>query len=157
MGGPFVLFVALGLRLTFAAQAPSITPGLLPVFAGFFGWLMLHERPGRSRLAGYVCIIVGLTALIIDSTQAGGRPSLIGITSLILSAAMWATYTLSFRLQRFNAAAGGGDDLLLVGNFLFTDLLAVRSFAPWRCVIARDRVSDNLSRVSDERCCGHHF
>jgi drug/metabolite transporter (DMT)-like permease len=96
-GAPFVLFVALGLRLTSAAQASSITPDLMPVFAGFSGWLMLHERPGRSRLAGYVCIIVGLTALIIDSTQAGGRPSLIGITSLIFGAAMWATYTLSFR------------------------------------------------------------
>ena len=93
-GAPFVLFVALGLRLTTAVEASAITPALMPVFAGLLGWLALGERPGAARLLGYVAILLGLGGLI---ASAGSWPSLGGLAALAVAAAMWATYTLRFR------------------------------------------------------------
>ena len=96
-GAPFVFFVALGLQLTSAAQASAVTPALMPVFAGLIGWLSLCESPGGLRLVGYLIIVGGLAALVIGNAPSVGRPSLGGIASLILAAAMWGIYTLRFR------------------------------------------------------------
>jgi len=96
-GAPFVLFVALGLRLTTAAEASAITPALMPVFAGLIGWLALGERPGPARLLGYLAILLGLTGLVARGASSSGWPSLDGLASLTVAAAMWATYTLRFR------------------------------------------------------------
>ena len=41
-GAPFVVLVALGLQLTSAAQAASIAPTVMPVFAGLLGWILLR-------------------------------------------------------------------------------------------------------------------
>ena len=96
-GAPFVLLVALGLQLTSAGHAASITPTLMPVFAGLLGWLVLRERPGRVRLAGYGAIFAGLLGLVAAGTGSGAALDLGGIAALILAAATWAIYTLRFR------------------------------------------------------------
>jgi drug/metabolite transporter (DMT)-like permease len=96
-GVPFVLLVALGLKLTSAAEAASITPTLMPVFAGLFAWAFLRERPGGGRLIGYAAIVVGLVGLVVSAAVAQGAPSPAGLAALALAAAMWATYTLLFR------------------------------------------------------------
>jgi drug/metabolite transporter (DMT)-like permease len=96
-GAPFVFFVALGLQLTSAAQASAVAPALMPVFAGFIGWLARREPPGGLRFLGYLVIVGGLAALIVGDAPSDGRPSLGGIASLILAAAMWGIYTLRFR------------------------------------------------------------
>jgi drug/metabolite transporter (DMT)-like permease len=96
-GAPFVLLVALGLQLTSAALASSITPALMPIFSGLIGFLVWGEPPARSRLLGYVAIVGGLTALIAGDAPNHGAPSLGGVVALILAAGMWATYTLRFR------------------------------------------------------------
>jgi drug/metabolite transporter (DMT)-like permease len=107
-GAPFVLFVALGIQLTSTAQASAITPTLMPVFAGLFGWLALREPFGRTRLLGYVAIIGGLAAMIFGNGFAAGRHILGGGLPSIIAAAMWGAYTLRFRrsgLTAFQAAA----------------------------------------------------
>jgi drug/metabolite transporter (DMT)-like permease len=96
-GAPFVLFVTLGLELTSAAEASSVTPALMPVFAGLLGWLVLGEAPGRLRLLGYGAIVAGLAGLVAVSAAAQGRFSLPGILALAVAALMWAVYTLRFR------------------------------------------------------------
>lgn len=96
-GLPFVLLVAFGLQLTSAAQAASIAPTLMPVFAGLFGWAFLRERPGRTRLLGYAAIVAGLTGLVVAGAAVHGMPNLAGLVALTLAAAMWAGYTLLFR------------------------------------------------------------
>ena len=95
-GAPFVLLVAFGLRLTSAAQAAAVTPALMPVFAGLFGWIALREAPGVGRLLGYGAIIGGLVALVAGNALVSGAPSPAGIGALVLAAAMWAVYTLRF-------------------------------------------------------------
>jgi drug/metabolite transporter (DMT)-like permease len=96
-GVPFVLLVALGLQLTSAAEAASIAPTLMPVFAGLFAWAFLREEQERTRWLGYAAIIAGLALLVIAGSAANGLPSPLGLAALALAAAMWATYTLLFR------------------------------------------------------------
>ncbi|GAC1356209.1 MAG: DMT family transporter [Variovorax sp.] len=97
-GAPFVLFVAFGLQLTSAAQASSVTPGLMPVFAGLFAWAVLGEVPGPARLFGYAVIVAGVVALLAAQLLSGGpQSSRIGLVSLVVASALWAVYTLRFR------------------------------------------------------------
>jgi len=96
-GVPFVLLVALGLRLTSAAEAASVAPTLMPVFAGVFAWVFLREPQGRLRWFGYAAIIAGLICLLLAATIVHGAPNPAGIGALATAAAMWSVYTLLFR------------------------------------------------------------
>jgi len=94
-GAPFVLCVAAGLRLTSAADAASITPGLMPVFAAAFAW-MTGERFGARRATGFAVIVTGIGLLVFAHRDSGA--SLVGSLYLIAGAAMWAAYAV--RLAR---------------------------------------------------------
>lgn len=96
-GVPFVLLVALGLKLTSAAQAASVAPTLMPVFAGVFAWGFLRERQGSLRWLGYAAIVTGLVCLVGAGAAAHGAPNTWGIAALAVAAVMWAAYTLLFR------------------------------------------------------------
>jgi drug/metabolite transporter (DMT)-like permease len=96
-GLPFVLSVALGLKLTSAAEAAAITPTLTPVFAGLFAWAFLGERQGSRRWLGFAAIVAGLFCLVAAGAAAHGPPSPAGLAALAAAAAMWAVYTLLFR------------------------------------------------------------
>jgi drug/metabolite transporter (DMT)-like permease len=107
-GLPFVLLVALGLRLTSAAQAASITPAAMPVFAGVIGGIVQGERQGAARWLGYAAIAVGLICLVGASVASHGPPNLAGIAVLLGAALLWAIYTIVFRgsgLSAMQAAA----------------------------------------------------
>jgi len=106
-GAPFVLLVAIGLQLTSAAQASSVTPALMPVFAGLLGWALHGQRPGAGRLAGYAAVVAGQAVLMASAAMAAGTvPSPAGIVVLILAALMWAIYTHRFRRSGLSALQG---------------------------------------------------
>ncbi|WP_051511648.1 DMT family transporter [Skermanella stibiiresistens] len=96
-GVPFVLLVAMGLRLTTASQAASITPTLMPAFAGLFAWTFLRERQGRARWLGYGAIVCGLAGLVTAAAISHGAPDPAGLVVLAAASAMWAVYTIIFR------------------------------------------------------------
>ena len=96
-GLPFVLAVAFGLQITSARRAAAITPALMPVFAGVFAWITLRESQGARRWGGYLAIIVGLTCLTLSGDSMNEKMSPLGLSALVVAAAMWATYTLLFR------------------------------------------------------------
>ncbi len=96
-GAPFVVLVALGLQLTSAAQAASIAPTVMPVFAGLLGWTVLREAQGRLRWLGYGAIVAGLLGLLAAASAAHGLPDPLGLAALVLAGALWAVYTLLFR------------------------------------------------------------
>jgi drug/metabolite transporter (DMT)-like permease len=102
-GAPFVLLVALGLRLTSAAEAASTTPTLMPVFSGLMAWGVMREWPGWPRLLGYAAIVAGLVVLTFASMPGGHAFQPAGLGSLALAAAMWAAYTLLFRRAALSA------------------------------------------------------
>ncbi|MAM73180.1 MAG: EamA family transporter [Tistrella sp.] len=96
-GVPFVLLVAAGLQLTSAAQAASIAPTAMPLFAGVLGAIFLGHHHGWLRWAGYAAIVLGQAALILIGTAIHGLPDPGGILALLGAAALWAVYTLRFR------------------------------------------------------------
>lgn len=96
-GAPFAALVALGVQMTSAGRAASVTPTLMPVFAGLLGWLLLRQPPGLARLVGYAAIAAGLCGLVLTAAGGQGSPSLLGLALLALAAAMWAGYTLLLR------------------------------------------------------------
>jgi drug/metabolite transporter (DMT)-like permease len=102
-GAPFVLMVAFGLRLTSITLASSITPAMMPVFAGLIGWAALREAPGRARLTGYAAIVVGLVGLTASNATGALSFNPPGILCLVLAALSWAIYTLWFRRSQLTA------------------------------------------------------
>lgn len=93
-GAPCILLVGLGLQATSA----TMTPALMPVFAGFVAWTFFGERPSRRQLSGYGMIAAGLFALVCIYVQATGRPDIGGAAALVTAAVLWAVHTL--RLPR---------------------------------------------------------
>jgi len=106
-GAPFVLLVALGLKLTSAAQAASIAPTTMPLVAGILSYVFLKEQQGWIRWTGYAAILAGLVCLTgAVTTQAPPSPA--GVAALAAAGGMWAVYTLLFRrsgLSSIQAAA----------------------------------------------------
>ena len=102
-GLPFVLLVALGLRLTSAAQAASIAPAAMPVFAGIVGRIALGERQGSARWLGYGAIVLGLICLIGAGAVSNGDPNPLGLAALLGAALLWAVYTIVFRRSGLSA------------------------------------------------------
>jgi drug/metabolite transporter (DMT)-like permease len=96
-GLPFVLLVAFGLRLTSAAEAASVAPAAMPVFAGIIGWVVLGERQGKARWLGYGAIVLGLICLVGAGAASDGAPNAIGLVALVGAALLWAIYTIVFR------------------------------------------------------------
>jgi drug/metabolite transporter (DMT)-like permease len=96
-GAPFVVFVTLGLQLTSAAQAASVTPALMPVISGTLAWVLLRESPGPYRLLGYIAIVAGQMTYVIANVPSVGWPSTSGIACLVAAATLWGIYTLRFR------------------------------------------------------------
>ena len=107
-GLPFVLLVALGIRLTSAAEAASVAPAAMPVFAGIVSALVLGERQGKARWLGYGAIVLGLICLVEVSAANHGPPDPIGLLALLGAGLLWAVYTIVFRrsgLSPMQAAA----------------------------------------------------
>src|SRR5690554_2522631 len=85
-GAPFVLLVAVGLKLTTAAQASSIVPALMPVMAGLLSWHATKRRPAGSTIWSYVAILIGLVALVISRPMVGEAIDPLGYSALVLAA-----------------------------------------------------------------------
>lgn len=97
-GAPFILLVGLGLQATSATMTSTVTPALMPVFAGFAAWTFFGRRPGKRQLSGYGMIVAGLFALVCVYVDTEGRLDVGGALALVTAAALWAVYTL--RLPR---------------------------------------------------------
>jgi drug/metabolite transporter (DMT)-like permease len=99
-GAPFILLVGMGLQVTSATFTSSVTPALMPVFAGLIAWRFFGEIPRERQLFGYGLIAAGLLALVYGYVSAEGRVDIGGAAALVTAAAMWALYTV--RLRRTN-------------------------------------------------------
>jgi len=97
-GAPFILLVGLGLQATSATLTSSVTPTVMPVFAGFSAWIFFGEQPSRCQLCGYGMIAAGLLALVYGYLEVEDRLNIGGAAALVTAAVLWALYTL--RLPR---------------------------------------------------------
>ncbi|MCK1741320.1 DMT family transporter [Bradyrhizobium sp. 139] len=96
-GAPFILLVAIGLQLTTATLTSTVTPTLMPVFAGFIAWALIGETPSVRRLGGYALIVCGLLALVYGYVDRTGPVDAVGAIALVAAAVLWALYTLRLR------------------------------------------------------------
>jgi len=97
-GAPYALVAANGLKLTKAAEAGVLIPGVMPLFVGLLSCLFFKETFTRLRLCGYACIIAG--ALAIIGEQALGDGFNLGHAYFLTAAFMWACYTIVFRQSK---------------------------------------------------------
>jgi drug/metabolite transporter (DMT)-like permease len=107
-GAPFILLVGIGLQATSATLTSTVTPALMPVFAGFIAWTLLGERPHRHQLYGFALIFVGLLALVYGYIRAEGWPDIGGAAALVMAAAMWALYTMRLRRTGLTSLQAAG-------------------------------------------------
>jgi len=101
-GAAYSLFVYAGFKLTPAAHAAILLPGLLPFEIALFAWWLLDERPVRSRWIGLVFIAIGVAVLAVDSFRSAAdywRGDLLVIAASIC----WSMYTVLAR--RWNVGA----------------------------------------------------
>jgi drug/metabolite transporter (DMT)-like permease len=96
-GAPFILLVALGLQLTTATLTSTVTPTLMPVFAGLIAWKLFGEVPPMRQFAGYGLIAGGLLPLIYSYATETGAVDVGGAAALVGAAVLWALYTLRLR------------------------------------------------------------
>lgn len=102
-GAPFVLLVAMGLRLAPANHAASLTTGVTPLFAALLGAALFSEPVAGARWRGLALIVVGAGTLAF----AGGSAA-IGDLFFLAAAAIASIYIVCVPrsgLTAFQAAA----------------------------------------------------
>jgi drug/metabolite transporter (DMT)-like permease len=149
-GVPFVLLVALGLRLTSAAEAASIAPTIMPVFAGVFAFVFMRQSQGPMRWIGYAAILAGLACLLSAAALNRGAPDPVGVAALVGAGGLWAAYTLIFRASGLTATQAAAliciwSAALFLPVYLFFGLSRFG-------LLVRASAADHLPRRADERC-----
>jgi len=96
-GVPYVLLVSHGLGLATAAEAGVLVPGTIPLFVALISTFTVHERIGRVARIGLALIVAGVALIVVPALlEAAGR-QLIGYAICLVSAVMWAAYTIEAR------------------------------------------------------------
>lgn len=100
-GAPYELVAGLGLKFASAGNGGALTLGILPAFTVILSALILGERIGRRRAMGIGVIVAG--ALMILGPGLGATSAWPGHLMFVLSAAMWAGFTVAMRLSGLGA------------------------------------------------------
>lgn len=96
-GAPYVLLVSHGLGLATAAEAGVLVPGTIPLFVALISTVTVQEKIGRVARIGLALIVAGVALIVVPALlEAAGR-QLIGYAICLVSAVMWAAYTIEAR------------------------------------------------------------
>lgn len=96
-GVPYVLLASHGLQLATAAEAGVLIPGTIPLFVALISIFTVRERIGRVALAGLGLITAGVTLIVMPAVLAAAGWQLAGYGICLLSAVLWAVYTIEAR------------------------------------------------------------
>ena len=102
-GVPYVLLASHGLGLARAAEAGVLIPGTIPLFVGILSLLVLRERLGAIAGLGLACILGGVAILTLPALLAAAGTQLLGYGICLLSALVWAVYTIAARRAAIDA------------------------------------------------------
>jgi drug/metabolite transporter (DMT)-like permease len=132
---PFVLLVALGLRLTSAAQAVSIAPAAMPVFAAIIGRTAVGEWQEGAHWLGYGAIVLGLICLVGRGAARHGLPNPFDLAALLGTALSWAVYTIVLRRSSLSAMQAAAlictwSDILFLPVYVFFGLSRLQLASP---------------------------
>ncbi len=102
-GVPYVLLASHGLGLARAAEAGVLIPGTIPLFVGLLSLLLLRERLGVIACLGLGLIVAGVAILTLPAVLAAAGAQLLGFGVCLLSALIWAVYTIAARRAALDA------------------------------------------------------
>ncbi len=118
-GAPFFLVVALGMQFAPAAEIGPLLPGTMPLFVALIGWLVLGERLGRIRIAGFALILIGVICIGGHGLLVAGNGAWRGHLLLLTGACLWGIYTHAYRRSGLSALQAAA----LIGLWSFLILL----------------------------------
>jgi len=107
-GTPFFLAAALGMRFEQAAEVGPLLPGAMPLFVALLAGVFYREQMSVLRKAGFVLIGAGVAVIIVPHIMTGTLAEASGHALVLLSALLWAIYTVALRrtgLSAFEATA----------------------------------------------------
>ena len=96
-GVPYVLFASHGLQLATAAEAGVLIPGTIPLFVALISTFTVHERIGWVARIGLGLIMAGVVLIVLPAVLAAAGWQLFGYAICLLSAVLWAAYTIEAR------------------------------------------------------------
>jgi drug/metabolite transporter (DMT)-like permease len=102
-GVPYLLLASHGLALARAAEAGVLIPGTIPLFVGILSLLVLRERIGVVAHLGFGLILAGVAVLTLPAMLAAAGTQLLGYGICLLSALIWAVYTIAARRAAIDA------------------------------------------------------
>ena len=104
-GAPFFLVAAAGLARVPAAEAAVLLPGTMPLCVAVLAALVLRERIGLLRAAGFGLVAAGVAAIGWAALAHGGVGHIAPRLVVLCGAALWAVYTVAFRRSGLGALA----------------------------------------------------
>ncbi len=96
-GAPYVLLASHGLALATAAEAGVLIPGTIPLFVALLSAFSLGERIGWIAGIGLGLIVAGIAVIAVPALLQAVGWQLAGYAICLLSAVLWAAYTIEAR------------------------------------------------------------
>ncbi len=112
-GAPYIMVLSFGFEFAPASDAGAINPGLMAVFVGILGWIVLGETMRPAKVAGILAVLAG-TALFTDLVSF--RQASIGHLVFATTGGMWASYVIIVR--KTNVPALHATAIVAVGSAL---------------------------------------
>jgi drug/metabolite transporter (DMT)-like permease len=96
-GVPYVLLASHGLKMATAAEAGVLIPGTIPLFVALISTVTVQEKIGRVARIGLASIVAGVALIVVPAVLDAAGWQLFGYAICLVSAIMWATYTIAAR------------------------------------------------------------
>jgi drug/metabolite transporter (DMT)-like permease len=96
-GLPFLLVASTAMRFAPVSDAGAVMIASMPVFVAVFSALLGGERFDRMRIVGFVAVVAGVLAIAAHGLLADASGAWIGHLLLLVGAALFATFTVTFR------------------------------------------------------------
>lgn len=96
-GVPYVLLASHGLQLATAGEAGVLIPGTIPLFVALISLFTLREKIGPVAFVGLGLITAGVALIVMPAVLAAAGWQLAGYGICLLSAVLWALYTIEAR------------------------------------------------------------
>lgn len=102
-GLPYMLVVLSGLAEAPASRHAVFGSGVMPLMTLALSRLLLDERPSWRQIAGTIVTTAGVMLTVLQAFRASDAPLGRGDLLFVVSAVMWASYTVSARVHRVPA------------------------------------------------------
>ena len=104
-GAPFLWLVTASLKDTNVVYLATIVPCTMPLFAVLAERILFSKQPTRTQLIGFILIATAALIVVLNAVFGGGI-SLTSLGLMLMAAAGWSAYVVSFRHTGLSAAEG---------------------------------------------------